>query len=440
MSKTEYNRIRHNNIFLHTTQVENLFINELLPIAPGDYVKVYLFCLMYAENEQPVEPNVLANVLGMSADEIDRAWAYWEDKGVVRRDYDRTSGQYRITFLSQIEALFDGETAEPEEPAVLPEAEDAEEEGALDMAALQELELRGLFTAFEETTGRTISRRESDKIRDAVGVYGVTPDVFAYAIKYCAEIEKYSVDYIFKVALRWKEEGCQDISQVREFLDRGKQRNLAFNSIFREMGFTRMPSPADRELMSSWMDELGFSLAEILDACRLTAGQREPNLKYVNSVLRNRRLEAGGVDPKAAQRPASGTGVSKRILGEYYSWLRNRAEEEQQKHLEEARQKVPGLGDLLALEAELNRAIVSFDFGRRSREDRKVQVERRQELEAQKRRLLRENGYPEDYLEKHYRCAICKDTGVTDEGIYCSCVEARTQEAYTWNSKRTKDR
>ena len=41
-------RRKNRECFLHDTQVENIFINEYLPAAPGDYVKVFLFALMYS--------------------------------------------------------------------------------------------------------------------------------------------------------------------------------------------------------------------------------------------------------------------------------------------------------------------------------------------------------------------------------------------------------
>ena len=72
------------DIFLHTTKVENLFINEFLPDAPGDYVKVYLFGLMYAQYEQAIDSSILSMILGLSEEEIDEAWIYWESRGLVK--------------------------------------------------------------------------------------------------------------------------------------------------------------------------------------------------------------------------------------------------------------------------------------------------------------------------------------------------------------------
>ena len=48
MAKIRFKKINTRNPLLFSTSVENMFISELLPAAPGDYVKVYLFGLMNA--------------------------------------------------------------------------------------------------------------------------------------------------------------------------------------------------------------------------------------------------------------------------------------------------------------------------------------------------------------------------------------------------------
>ena len=42
MAKIRFKKINTRNPLLFSTSVENLFISELLPAAPGEYVKVYL--------------------------------------------------------------------------------------------------------------------------------------------------------------------------------------------------------------------------------------------------------------------------------------------------------------------------------------------------------------------------------------------------------------
>ena len=75
---------KNSDIFLRETRVENLFINEYLPSAPGDYVRVYIFALMAAQNLEEIDNSKFAKLLGMTETEVDNAWNYWARRGVVR--------------------------------------------------------------------------------------------------------------------------------------------------------------------------------------------------------------------------------------------------------------------------------------------------------------------------------------------------------------------
>ena len=48
------------------------------------------------------------------------------------------------------------------------------------------------------------------------------------------------------------------------------------------------------------------------------------------------------------------------------------------------------------------------------------------DLQAREKKLLREGGYPEDYLEMRYDCPLCKDTGFVD-GRRCRCLQEEMQ-------------
>lgn len=44
------------------------------------------------------------------------------------------------------------------------------------------------------------------------------------------------------------------------------------------------------------------------------------------------------------------------------------------------------------------------------------------DLSRKRRKLLAQNGYPEDFLDRKYRCTNCRDTGfIEDTGEYCHC-------------------
>ncbi len=553
MAKVRLEKENTRNPMLFSTSVENLFISELLPAAPGNFVKVYLLGLMNAEYGISPEMTSTVNVLNMTVEEIESAWAYWEEKGAVRRVYDPSIHSYRIRFISQIEELYgeehgressdvrDGGNApdtgrisaahdalnrtttdsytrsdvtgsrsydisnsenvsssvspgnagklnsenfsarESRRESTIPAStdtrggKDAAEDASIagiflssggeknpagrgmqspfdgndemdELARLEEVEIAALYEQVMEAKGGTISPRDMSRIRDAVRIYSVNPDVYSYAIKYCRELQKYDVNYITNVALRWKEKGCEDIAQVKNLLDKESRRNAEYKSIFQAVGFHRAWTPADREMMNTWLDEWGFSMADVLDACRTTAGMRDPDLRYVNRVLQNKMKEAGGIDTRkdgSGNRSGGDSyqrSVSKRVLGAYYEYLRNEAELEYQNHIETAKREIPQIADVLALENELNKAIMmSFSFNAKAKEERQTQIQKRKELDQKKRRILKEHGYPEDYLDKKFKCERCKDTGITDDGQYCSCTKERVNEAYRWNLKRTRN-
>ena len=431
MSKASLKIENKKDVFLHSTEVENIFINEFMPAAPGDYVKLYLYGLMYAQNGMPMDIRAAGRYLGMTESEVKAGWQYWDRNGMVRISMqdDEISD---IVYISQIEMIYSKKMRRQEQPAV--------EEKDERMQRIINDELKYLFNQYEEATGYTVSQKEIRKISDAITLYNISPDIFSYAIKYCTELEKYSIDYMFKVALRWTQEGCKDVSQVKENLDRYSRKNEHYAMVFREMGWTRLPNPADKALMDHWFNDLGCTIGEVLEACRASAGIREPSLKYVNKVLENRQSELGGIDTRAQSsiRKTDSTAnenlakVSKKVLREYYDFIRTEAESIQNAHIDEVCSKFEEMRSIFEFENKLNADMMSVTLETGGKARRETIKEQRRMLEEEKKQILIENGYSEDYLDLKYRCDICGDTGVTDDGRFCTCSRERSEEAYKW--------
>jgi DNA replication protein DnaC len=99
---------------------------------------------------------------------------------------------------------------------------------------------------------------------------------------------------------------------------------------------------------------------------------------------------------------------------------------------EEVFSRIPDLAkihsDIVELMAENSRkAILNPDNTSTLVSELQEQMAR---LKAKEIELLKENGYPEDYLEMRYRCEICKDTGYTGFPIKekCSCLAQKLLE------------
>ncbi len=467
MGMTRLKTGERKDIFLYKTRVENLFINEFLPDAPGDCVKVFLFGLMYAQYDEQIDSRTMALTLGITERDVDNAWKYWESKGLVRLTCGSSNEIEEIEFVRQID-LFYGKTIEDSYPVDDSAAEDgdagadgteggqedttadAEESAESIIEKLINRQLRDIFRKYENLTGRTLSTYEAGKFTDAVKVYNIEPDVLDFAIDYCVGIDKTSVDYICKVALRWTEDGARDVLTVKQMLDKRSKRNDAYRKVFAELGFNRLPNPADREIMDRWFDELGCTLKDVIDACKAAGGMREPHLRYVNKVIENNILEKGGINTRtAASSGSSGqteiltqtpqaeetSRVSRKVLRDYYEHIRKEQEIINKARIAEITDRIPEMKNIFSEEAVINNLVITLRPGPDARAKRQNLKEKRQDLEERKRELLSGSGYPADYLDRKYRCDICRDTGYTDEGKVCTCAKERAEEAYEWIQK-----
>lgn len=445
-------------LYLQDTRVENLFIYEYLPSAPEGYVKVFLFGLMYAQNNMSMDTAKLSRVLHIQEAEILQAWEYWAEKGLVRIEHSRDFTECNVEYISQIDHMYGHKTAAPAQQTTTPEQTDDVADSNVDESAEQavqkviDMEISAIFRKYEELTGRMISTEDAWRINDTIKTFNLLPDVMSYAVDYCISEDRASINQIVKTATRWAQNGCHNLAEVKQYIDEHSKRNQYYNLVFKQMGWNRLPNPGDREIMDRWFDDMGCTIKEVLDACRAAAGLREPSLKYVNRVIENRKLEAGGINTRATATASPTVAtvegvnssetpkamVSKKVLREYYEFIRQESERAQDARIDEVCGKVLALRDLFEFENKLNAEMMSTVLTPENREQRLLMRNQRKELEEEKKMLLRENGYSEDYLSRKYRCSVCKDTGITDDGRVCVCSEARAREAYRWNLERSK--
>lgn len=111
-----------------------------------------------------------------------------------------------------------------------------------------------------------------------------------------------------------------------------------------------------------------------------------------------------------------------RILREYdRRQLQDRAEQEAR--IRYALAEIPGLAALdetfSDLSVERSRALLADDAGTADRLARQLSS-----LKEEKAVLLTSAGLPADYLELHYQCPECRDTGYVD-GQKCRCLKQR---------------
>lgn len=442
MSKALLKLAKEKDPYLQKTAVENLFIYEFLPTAPGEYVKVYLFGLMYAQSGMEIDIAKLSRVMRISEEDILLAWGYWAKKGLIKILHNNDNTEYEIEYASLMQNLY-GKTPKDNETKNVSLMQTAQSEDSKDEDPISKVvnqEIKAIFSKYESLTGRMLSAQDARKIGETIKTYSILPDIMSYSVEYNVSEDRMSVNQIIKTAINWAKEGCKNLADVKEYIDRNSKRKNYYSLVFREVGFTRLPNPPDMEMMDKWFDEMGFSIKEVLAACQQAAGLREPSLKYVNKVLENKKLEQGGINTKKKtqteeKKSEAKAPVSKKVLKEYYEYIRLESEKEQREKLAKVYSEICEIQELDELEKNINTEMLALGI-RGDKEKKKALREQRKQIIIEKGNLLKQNGYPENYLDRKYKCAVCKDTGITDEGKVCSCTEARAREALEWNKKR----
>ena len=404
------NKPKVKELYLADTPIENIFINEYLPEAPGDFVKVYIYGYMYATLGENISDKAIAEQLGITEETLNEAWEYWQDMGAVT--LGPGIGGRTVNFVNQKELLYGrqqaaaGGNGEPEGANMLTE----------------------FFDELEHAVGNPMSSTDVASVLSWINDENIAPDVIVYTAEYCAQRGKTNLKYISKVLHSWTDEGLTTLEQVRERAEETDERHKIYRRVLKALGFRRNATEEEMKLMDSWIDDMGFNIDQILKAVGETSGISNPNFKYVNSVLENWKSKADsrGINVNRVNK------VTQQTLENYYSYLRETANAAAEKRRQEVYSNVP---EIKKIDEALSRMNVERIQAMLKRVDVSDLAEKMNGLEEEKAFLLTENGFDMDYMEPRYRCRLCKDTGVSADGGRCSCETERLKEAELWQGK-----
>ena len=412
-----YIKSKINDFYLLDSQIENIFINEYLPAAPGDYVKVYIYGQMYAQFGLEMNDSNMAAQLGLTEKKVAEAWNYWEQMGAIRKLYFDEEGKvdFTVEFLSLKEMMYGKNLGSMTETS--PENEEV-------YASSQ---IKDMFSRIEKIMGRSLSTTEVQTILNWVTDDKISPEVILYCVEYCTEKDKNSIRYMDRVVHSWHGEGLHTVDDVLLHLQDVDQRFYQYRRVLKALGFTRNATEAEKTMMDRWFDEYGYTMDRVLLACEKTAGISSPNFNYVDKVLVNWKKDAErqGTDPNEDT-------VTLAQLKQYYEYLRSKASKEAERRIEEIYSKIPRIREIDMRTRELG-TILSKALLMGSESEEGPDIRRQMEMLAQERAvLLTDGGYERDYTDVKYYCPDCHDTGITDLGERCHCTTQRREEALVW--------
>ncbi len=257
-----------------STVVPNFFIDEYLPLANAEFVKVYIYALRCVGRE--ISNSELAEKLGLLESDVVKAWDYWKKCGIITLDDDG------ICFSEK------GISLPPSEP--LKSETIRLSRGEIARRFRTDDNLSSLCDFAQTTLGKALSPSEMTTLYSIYTDIGLPADVIMQLVHYCKSAGKVSMKYIERVAAGWKQEGIDTLEAAEELCRREEELRREESGIKEILGIRhdRRLTETEKKYIDSWKNDLGYS-KEIIrlayDQTMLNTGKL--SWPYLNTILRN---------------------------------------------------------------------------------------------------------------------------------------------------------
>ena len=304
------------------TVLSNIFIDQYMPGAGGEFVKVYIYLLrLLADPSASVCLPLLADRLNCTEGDISRALKYWSNEGLLILETDPSGELTGITLTepspdtqmeltatvsvpqsalaaaAPISQTVSAATVSTPQPDTAP----SRSASALTPARIKELkeneDVAQLIYICEQYLGKTLTPTDTRKIPFFYDELKMSVDLIDFLIQYCVGRGHKSMRYIETVAMAWSKEGITTVEMAKDSTSRyGRD----YFTILKAMGITnRNPVDSEIVMMDTWLKDYGFSMDMIQEACSRTIMQTgQPSFQYAHKILTG-WFKKGALTPEA---------------------------------------------------------------------------------------------------------------------------------------------
>jgi DnaD/phage-associated family protein len=265
------------NLDLGEIAIENIFINDFMPMANGTFVKVYLIGYKYATDATEVSNNTIAKHLNVSIEDVINAWNFWEEKGIIKiheNDLENNPSDFDIEFFS-LRQRVSNEQRYTRNQDVLLAMEDNEG-------------IRKMFRELNEIVHRELQPPEKLKVLNIIERYNMDPKVITQAFKYSVEKKSNkNINYISAILRNWYDDGIVTFRDLEEHFNKNTERYQFYKKVYLTLGYSNnLVSAGDKEVIDKWLDTYHLDEALIVDILKEASKKTSNiNINYVDSFV-----------------------------------------------------------------------------------------------------------------------------------------------------------
>ncbi len=275
------------------TTVPNIFIDEYMAQANGEYVKVYLYLLRSMNRlECSFSLSQIADHFDCTERDVLRALKYWEKLHLFRLEYDDNRNLSGICFLTDYchgeQPASDDASSGSAGRFVRATASDHSSHTVPDAEVLQAFckkdDIRELVFIAEQYLGRTLNQSDLNIIFFWYDELAFSADLIEFLIENCVAGGHTSLHYMQKVAEEYAARNIHSVEEARLFTS---QNSAVYYAVMKSFGIRgRNLVPSEMNYLKQWSGTLGFSVEMISEACtRTIQAIHEPSFGYANTIL-----------------------------------------------------------------------------------------------------------------------------------------------------------
>lgn len=239
------------------TPVDNRFITEYLPEAPGLSVKVYLFGLMQCYHPA-LRENSIADEFGIAEDAVIAAFSYWQNLGLVR-----------VTATDPLTVEYATISASETRDTV------QKKYGSL---------VNSINTL---TAPRQFGMRELKHVYDWIELYDLSEGAVLALISYCMEKKQNCpVGYMSSVAEAWSLAGVRTQEEAMNYIADADVRAHGANTILKSWHLRRPPTEDEMARYNRWINDWGFTKDAIDQVLPRLSKSAAPSFDKLDDMLR----------------------------------------------------------------------------------------------------------------------------------------------------------
>ena len=324
----------HNDCPTTDTLISNRFIDDFMPQANGEFVKVYLYLLRSVQSHAyNFTISAIADKFNNTEMDIIRALRYWQKTGILRLDenpegqicgihmlplyketdpqdfvatQEQITNEATVSVASQTQISGDAIPSVNENAAIKADkvkaileassalndpVSDAVETPAKRKYTLDEItafrkdeSISELFFIVETYIRHPLSESDVNTVLYWREELHFSNDLIVYLLEYCISKGHSSMRYLDKVAIGWHANNITTVEQAKEDAAIHSQ---AYYGVMKALGITgRSLVNSETAFIRKWTKEYAFDLTLIQEACsRTISATHQPSFEYTDSIL-----------------------------------------------------------------------------------------------------------------------------------------------------------